>query len=368
LTLPLMVAIQLVSARIGYVTRRGLAANIKRAFPPAVLWMVVGLLVTANILNLAADIAAMAQALHLVVGGPRGAYAVGFGALCLALQVFMRYHAYVRWLKWLTLALLAYVAVAFTVELDWRELAWQLALPGWAVGHDALVMIVAVFGTTISPYLFFWQAALEMESGRDGRPRARGEVRRQLRRIRADTLVGMTFSNLIGFFIILATAATLHAGGGVRIETSAQAAEALRPVAGDLCFLLFCLGIVGTGLLAVPVLAGSAAYAVAEAAGLPASLDARLERGEGHAFYAVIAAATAGGVALCFAPVDPVEELFWVAVLNGVVALPIMAVMMLLASRRAVMGAHVIGPRLRLAGWCATVAMGFVVAAMLLTV
>ncbi|WOB76834.1 NRAMP family divalent metal transporter [Achromobacter xylosoxidans] len=368
LTLPLMVAIQLVSARIGYVTRRGLAANIKRAFPPAVLWMVVGLLVTANILNLAADIAAMAQALHLVVGGPRGAYAVGFGALCLALQVFMRYHAYVRWLKWLTLALLAYVAVAFTVELDWRELAWQLALPGWAVGHDALVMIVAVFGTTISPYLFFWQAALEMESGRDGRPRARGEVRRQLRRIRADTLVGMTFSNLIGIFIILATAATLHAGGGVRIETSAQAAEALRPVAGDLCFLLFCLGIVGTGLLAVPVLAGSAAYAVAEAAGLPASLDARLERGEGHAFYAVIAAATAGGVALCFAPVDPVEELFWAAVLNGVVALPIMAVMMLLASRRAVMGAHVIGPRLRLAGWCATVAMGFVVAAMLLTV
>ncbi|WP_263315969.1 divalent metal cation transporter [Achromobacter xylosoxidans] len=178
----------------------------------------------------------------------------------------------------------------------------------------------------------------------------------------------MTFSNLIGFFIILATAATLHAGGGVRIETSAQAAEALRPVAGDLCFLLFCLGIVGTGLLAVPVLAGSAAYAVAEAAGLPASLDARLERGEGHAFYAVIAAATAGGVALCFAPVDPVEELFWAAVLNGVVALPIMAVMMLLASRRAVMGAHVIGPRLRLAGWCATVAMGFVVAAMLLTV
>ncbi|MFH7107291.1 NRAMP family divalent metal transporter [Achromobacter xylosoxidans] len=367
-TMPLMVAIQLVSARIGYVTRRGLAANIKRAFPPAVLWMVVGLLVTANILNLAADIAAMAQALHLVVGGPRGAYAVGFGALCLALQVFMRYHAYVRWLKWLTLALLAYVAVAFTVELDWRELAWQLALPGWAVGHDALVMIVAVFGTTISPYLFFWQAALEMESGRDGRPRAAGEVRRQLRRIRADTLVGMTFSNLIGFFIILATAATLHAGGGVRIETSAQAAEALRPVAGDLCFLLFCLGIVGTGLLAVPVLAGSAAYAVAEAAGLPASLDARLERGEGHAFYAVIAAATAGGVALCFAPVDPVEELFWAAVLNGVVALPIMAVMMLLASRRAVMGAHVIGPRLRLAGWCATVAMGVVVATMLLTV
>lgn len=367
LTLPLMVAIQLVSARIGYVTRRGLAANIKRAFAPPVLWLVVGLLVMANTLNLAADIAAMAQALHLAVGGPRGGYAVGIGALCLALQVFMRYQAYVRWLKWLTLALLAYVAVAFTIELDWGELARQLALPRLALGRDALLMIVAVFGTTISPYLFFWQAALEMESGRDGLTRSAGEVRRQLRRIRADTLVGMTFSNLIGFFIILATAATLHVGGGVRIETSAQAAEALRPVAGDLCFLLFCLGIVGTGLLAVPVLAGSAAYAVAEAAGLSATLDARLGRGEGHAFYAVITAATAGGVALCFAPVDPVEELFWAAVLNGVVALPIMAVMMVLASRRAVMGAHVIGPRLRLAGWCATVAMGGVVAAMLAT-
>ncbi|MGE8656796.1 MAG: NRAMP family divalent metal transporter [Achromobacter sp.] len=367
LTLPLMVAIQLVSARIGYVTRRGLAANIKLAFPPAVLWVVVGLLVAANTLNLAADIAAMAQALHLVAGGPRGAYAVGIGMLCLALQVFMRYHAYVRWLKWLTLALLAYVAVAFTVELDWGELARQVFLPGLAFSHEALLMIVAVFGTTISPYLFFWQAALEMEAGHADQPRSRSEVRRQLRRIRADTLVGMTFSNLIGFFIILATAATLHTGGGAPIETSAQAAEALRPVAGDFCFLLFCLGIVGTGLLAVPVLAGSAAYAVAEAAGLPASLDARLDRGEGRAFYAVIAAATAGGVALCFAPVDPVQELFWAAVLNGVIALPIMTVMMLLASRRGVMGAHVIGPRLRLAGWSATGVMAVVVAAMLAT-
>ena len=178
----------------------------------------------------------------------------------------MRYQAYVRWLKWLTLALLAYVAVAFTVEVDWPALIRETALPGLALGHDALLMIVAVFGTTISPYLFFWQAALEMESGHDGRPRSGAGLRAQLRRIRADTLVGMTFSNLIGFSSF-ATAATLHADGGAAIQTSAQAAEAPRPLAGDFCFALFCLGIVGTGLLAVPVLAGSAAYAVAEAAG-----------------------------------------------------------------------------------------------------
>lgn len=367
LTLPLMVAIQLVSARIGCVTRRGLAANIKRDFPPIVLWAVVGLLLTANTLNLAADIAAMAQAVHLVAGGPVGLYAAGFGALSLTLQVYMRYQAYVRWLKWLTLALLAYVAVAFTVEVDWSALIRETALPGLALGHDALLMIVAVFGTTISPYLFFWQAALEMESGHDGRPRSGAGLRAQLRRIRADTLVGMTFSNLIGFFIILAAAATLHADGGAAIQTSAQAAEALRPLAGDFCFALFCLGIVGTGLLAVPVLAGSAAYAVAEAAGWPGSLDARLDKGEGAAFYAIIGAATMGGVALCFTPLDPVAELFWAAVCNGVIALPIMSVMMLLASRPKVMGAHVIGPCLRLAGWSATGVMALVVVVMLAT-
>ena len=365
LTLPLMVAIQLVSARIGCVTRRGLAANIKRDFPPIVLWAVVGLLLTANTLNLAADIAAMAQAVHLVAGGPVGLYAAGFGALSLTLQVYMRYQAYVRWLKWLTLALLAYVAVAFTVEVDWPALIRETALPGLALGHDALLMIVAVFGTTISPYLFFWQAALEMESGHDGRPRS-GAGLRAVAHPRG--YPGWhDFLEPDWLFIILATAATLHADGGAAIQTSAQAAEALRPLAGDFCFALFCLGIVGTGLLAVPVLAGSAAYAVAEAAGWPGSLDARLDKGEGAAFYAIIGAATMGGVALCFTPLDPVAELFWAAVCNGVIALPIMSVMMLLASRPKVMGAHVIGPCLRLAGWSATGVMALVVVAMLAT-
>lgn len=367
LTLPLMVAIQLVSARIGYVTRRGLTANIKQHFSPTVLWLVVGMLVIANTLNVAADIAAMAQALHLVIGGPTGAYAIAFGALSLTLQVFMRYRVYVRWLKWLTLALLAYVALVFTVRLDWPALARQIFIPGLTFDRDTLTMIVAVCGTTISPYLFFWQAALEVEGGDTGQPRAGHDVQRQLRRIQSDTIAGMAFSNLIGFCIILSAAATLHRAGITDIQTSAQAAEALRPLAGDTCFLLFSLGIIGTGLLAVPVLAGSAAYAVAEAAGWPASQDARLEMGEGRAFYAVLAAATLGGVLLCFMPIDPVKGLFWSAVLNGVIALPIMAVMMRMASRREAMGAHVIGPRLRFVGWLATGFMAGVIVAMLTT-
>ena len=372
-TLPLMVAIQIVSARIGYVTRRGLAANIKTSFPRWVLLTVVGMLLVANTLNIAADIAAMAEALRLLVGGSAHIYAVTFGLFCLVLQVFLPYQTYVRWLKWLTLALLAYVAVAFMLHLDWWQVASEVFRPRLAVSHDMLLMVVAVFGTTISPYLFFWQAGQEMEDTNTGAATAGGahtlkEVKHHLRRIKVDTVVGMTFSNLIAFFIILTTAATLHAAGVTDIQTSAQAAEALRPIAGDFTFLLFSLGIIGTGLLAVPVLAGSAAYAVAEAAGWQGSLSLRLEQGEGRGFYGVIAAATVGGVILCFSPTDPVKELFWAAVLNGVIAVPIMAVMMLLASRSATMGSHVIGVRLRCLGWIATAVMAVMVVAMLVTI
>lgn len=368
LTLPLMIAIQLVSARIGYITRRGLAANIKQSFPASVLWAVVSMLLVANTLNLAADIAAMAEALRLLVGGSAHIYAVTFGLLCLVLQVFMPYRAYVSWLKWLTLALLSYVAVAFMVHVDWSAVARGIVFPDIAFNHDTLLMVVAVLGTTISPYLFFWQAAQEMEDATTGQQvPARREVRRHLLRIRVDTVVGMTFSNLIAFFIILSTAATLRAAGITDIQTSAQAAEALRPLAGDFAFLIFSLGIIGTGLLAVPVLAGSAAYAVAEAAGWSGSLSARLDKGEGRAFYTLIAAATVGGVILCFTPTDPVKELFWSAVLNGVIAVPIMVVMMLLASRPQTMGEHVIRPRLRWLGWIATGVMAITVACMLVT-
>ena len=367
LTLPLMAAIQIVSARIGYVTRKGLAANIRTSFPRWVLLTVVGMLLVANTLNVAADIAAMAEALRLLLGGSAHVYAVTFGLLCLVLQVFLPYKSYVRWLKWLTLALLSYVAVALTLRLDWAAVAGEVLRPRLAFDHDMLLMVVAVFGTTISPYLFFWQAAQEMEDTSDAGLHTPAEVRHHLRRIKADTIVGMTFSNLIAFFIILSTAATLHAAGVTDIQTSAQAAEALRPLAGDLTFLLFSLGIIGTGMLAVPVLAGSAGYAVAEAAGWSGSLSARLDRGEGRGFYGVIAAATLGGVILCFTPTDPVKELFWSAVLNGVIAVPIMAVMMLLASRRSTMGENVIGPRLRWLGWIATATMAVTVGAMLVT-
>ncbi len=367
-TLPLMAAIQIVSARIGHVTRRGLAANIKASFPRAVLLAVVGMLLPANTLNVAADIAAMAEALRLLVGGSAHVYAVTFGLLCLVLQVFLPYRAYVRWLKWLTLALFSYVAVAFTVALDWGAVVREVVHPRLNFDRDTLLMVVAVFGTTISPYLFFWQAAQEMEdaTGRatGNAPGTAADVRRHLRRIKVDTLVGMTFSNLIAFFVILSTAATLHAAGITDIQTSAQAAQALRPLAGEFTFLLFGLGIIGTGMLAVPVLAGSAGYAVAEAAGWQGTLSARLDRGEGRGFYGVIAAATLGGVILCFTPADPVRELFWSAVLNGVIAVPIMAVMMLLASRRATMGEHAIGMRLRWLGWLATAVMAATVIAM----
>lgn len=366
-TLPLMAAVQVVSARIGYVTRRGLAANIRGAFPRWVLLVVVGLLVAANTLNIAADIAAMAEALRLLLGGSAHVYAVTFGLASLVLQVFLPYQSYVRWLKWLTLALLAYVAVAFSLHLDWWAVLRRAAWPQLALNHELLLMVVALLGTTISPYLFFWQAAQEMEDRRDGPPHGAADVRRHLRRIKLDTLVGMGFSNLIAFFIILSTAATLHAAGVTDIQTSAQAAEALRPLAGDFTFGLFSLGVIGTGMLAVPVLAGSAGYAVAEAAGWNGTLSARLDRGEGRGFYGVIAAATLGGVLLCFTPMDPVRELFWSAVLNGVISVPIMAVMMVLASRPAVMGPHVIGPRLRATGWLATAVMGATVVAMFAT-
>lgn len=366
-TLPLMAAIQIVSARIGYVTRQGLAANIKQAFPRWLLLLVVGMLLTANTLNVAADIAAMAEAVRLLAGGSAHIYAITFGLLCLVLQVFLPYKTYVSWLKWLTLALLSYVAVVFSIRIDWWQVLREVVRPHLRLDHDTLLMVVAVFGTTISPYLFFWQAAQEMEDTIEARPHSPKQVRHHLRRIKLDTLIGMTFSNVIAFFIILSTAATLHAAGITDIQTSAQAAEALRPVAGPFTFVLFSLGIIGTGLLAVPVLAGSAAYAMAEAAGWHGSLSARLDRGEGRGFYGVIAAATVGGVLLCFAPIHPVKELFWSAVLNGVIAVPIMAVMMHLASNPRIMGVHVISRQLKWLGWLATVVMAIVVVAMLAT-
>ncbi|HQR11340.1 MAG TPA: Nramp family divalent metal transporter, partial [Casimicrobiaceae bacterium] len=367
LTYPLMVGIQMVSARMGRVTGHGLASNIRRNFPRPVLYAVVALLVVANTINIAADIAAMGEALRLVAGGAMLVYAIGFGVVCLGLQIFLPYQVYVRYLKWLTLALLAYVAVVFTIEVPWRDVALGLVWPRVKLSAEVLTVIVAVFGTTISPYLFFWQAAQEVEE-LNADPAASAlvldpaDARRHLRRIKFDTYFGMGFSNLIALFIIVSCAATLHRNGITDIATSAQAAEALRPLAGDAAFLLFSLGIIGTGMLAVPVLAGSAAYAVAETFEWKSGLDLKLL--EAREFYGIIALATLGGVALDFSPIDPIKALFWSAVINGIIAVPIMVVMMLLADDSRVMGAFTVTRRLKALGWLATWTMGAAVVAM----
>ncbi len=373
-TYPLMVGIQMVSARLGFFTGKGLAANVKAVFPRPVLYGIVGLLLIANTINIAADIAAMGEALRLLLGGSAHLYSVCFGVLCLVLQINLSYETYVRYLKWLTLALLSYVAVVFTVKVHWGSAILALALPRLALDHDTITMVVAVFGTTISPYLFFWQAAQEMEDlrviearngGASPVPHTSAEARRQMRRIRWDTYVGMGFSNLIAFFIILSTAATLHAAGVTDIQTSAQAAEALRPLAGRAAFLVFSLGIIGTGMLAVPVLAGSAAYAVAESFDWRTGMNRKLREAQG--FYGIIGVATVGGLALNFTHLDPVRALIWSAEINGIIAVPIMAVMMLLAARKDVMGDFVIRAPLRRLGWTATVVMAVTVLGMLRT-
>jgi NRAMP (natural resistance-associated macrophage protein)-like metal ion transporter len=369
-TYPLMVGIQMVSARIGRVTGHGLASNIGRHFPRPVVYGIVALLVVANTINIAADIAAMGESLQLVVGGPPHVYAVLFGLLCLLLQVFLTYQRYVRYLKWLTLALLSYVVLVLTIQIPWREVAARSLTPHFSLTAAYLTVVVAVFGTTISPYLFFWQASQEVEE-LDADPDAGAlahapqGAEEHLRRIKIDTYLGMAFSNIVAFCIILGTAATLNAAGVTDIETSAQAASALRPLAGDFAFLLFALGIIGTGLIAVPVLAGSAAYAVTEVFEWKRGLDLKLL--EAREFYTIIALATLGGVALDFSPIDPIRALFWSAVANGVIAVPIMVVMMLLADDPKVMGKFTVKRRLKALGWLATGTMAAAVTAMFAT-
>ncbi|TMH04686.1 MAG: divalent metal cation transporter [Betaproteobacteria bacterium] len=367
LTYPLMVAVQIISASLGRVTGRGLADNIRENFPAPVLYALVIMLLVANTINVAADVAAMGQSLQLVVGGPVHLYAVGFGVVCLALEIYLPYRRYVTYLKWLTLVLFAYVAVALAANVSWSAVLSGIVWPRVPRSSDMLTVIVAVFGTTISPYLFFWQAALEVEEV-EANPKAHAlkqspsQAPSQLRRIDIDTYVGMGLSNAIALFIIIATAATLHQSGTLDIETSAQAAEALRPIAGPLAFLLFSLGIIGTGMLAIPVLAGSAAYAVAETFKWRRGLDRKPREARG--FYAIVALATLGGTALTFSPIDPIRALFWSAVINGVISVPVLIVMMLLAGNVNVMGKFVSSPRLKFVGWLATAVMAAAVCAM----
>ncbi|MHA4870920.1 NRAMP family divalent metal transporter [Duganella sp. PWIR1] len=371
LTFPLMVGIQLISARIGRVSGHGLATNIRRHFPAPLLYLVVSLLLIANVINIAADVAAMGDAVQLLVGGSAHWYAAGAGLLSVVLQVTIPYRRYVKVLKWLTLALLAYVATALMVNLPWLTVLQSMALPKLSWDTAYITTVVAIFGTTISPYLFFWQASQEVEdlhADPEAHALKHGDAEQtaaNLTRMKVDTVVGMGFSNLVALFIMLTTAATLGAHGIKEITSSAQAASALRPIAGDFAFALFAAGIIGTGLLAVPVLAGSAAYAIAGTMRWKNSLE--LSYAGARKFYWIIIAATAIGTLFCFTHIDPMRALFWSAVINGVVAVPVMVVLMLLAAKPAVMGTLVISTRLRCLGWACTAVMAVGVAAMLAT-
>ena len=375
LTTPLMIGIQMLSARIGWVTGEGLAANIAKACPRWLTLLLVGALVVANTINIAADLGAMAEGVRLLAGGHHTVYIVGFGALCVLGQVVFSYERTVRILKWLTLALFAYVAVILSVQVPWRQVGRESLLPwtylpnGVSMG-DYAAMVVAVLGTTISPYLFFWQAAQEVEDNHR-RPEAaalRGHsayAAEHLARIKLDTYVGMLFSNLIALAIVIATAVTLNQHGVTGIQTAAQAAEALRPVAGEFAFAVFALGIVGTGLLAVPVLAGSAAYAVSEVFGWKAGFSHGFREARG--FYLIIGAATGMGTLMGAFELDPIKALIWSAVINGVISVPIMVAMMWIGQSRRLMGALTMSRRHRAFGWSATVVMGLAVLLMLAT-
>ena len=366
-TYPLMVAIQAISARVGRVTGQGLAFNLKQIFPAWTVMLLVASLFVANTINIGADIAAMGASAQLLAGHGAMLFTIAFALLSLLLQVLVPYQRYVRLLKWLTLVLLAYVAVAFTVKLDWPEIGHSLILPKLYGTSDWVTVIVAVFGTTISPYLFFWQSSEEVEimEVKDKLPLTEAPppaARRELTRMGIDTFVGMGVSNLIAIFIILTTAVTLHQRGITDVQTSAQAAEALRPVVGPWAFVIFSLGIIGTGLLAVPVLAGSTAYAAAETFGWEKGLEKRFP--EARAFYGVIIASMLIAILVLFSPLDPIKALFWSAVINGIIAVPIMTAMMVLASRRNEMGVFVATPMQRALGWIATAVMACAAVAM----
>jgi NRAMP (natural resistance-associated macrophage protein)-like metal ion transporter len=368
-TYPLMTAVQAICARIGRVTGRGLATNMAQVLPRPVVSFLVILLFIANTANIGADLAAMGAAAELLAGRWQAGFAVFFAMASLLLQIFIPYHRYVVFLKWMTLALFAYVGVVFTVQIDWAEVLRGTLLPKITWSREAILIVVAVFGTTISPYLFFWQAAQEVEdatlkgSSTDllSTP---GEAPAELSRIHVDTIVGMAFSNLIAFFIMLTTAVTLHRAGITDISTSAEAAEALRPIAGRFAFLLFSLGIIGTGLLALPVLAGSAAYAIGELRGWPTGLE--YKPANARSFYAVITLGMGVGLAIIFLPIDPIRALVWSAVLNGIIAVPLMAATMRVAASRRQLGPFT-APRWQLAlGWTATAAMAAAALALLI--
>jgi NRAMP (natural resistance-associated macrophage protein)-like metal ion transporter len=368
---PFMAGIQEISARLGRITGRGIAGNLRRFYPRWALYSVVGLLLLANIINIGADIGAMGAAVNLLIGGPTLLYCVVFAVVSVLLQVFIPYKAYSSVLKWLTLSLFAYVGTVFVTQVSWSDALRGTFLPGLLFNRECMAALIAILGTTISPYLFFWQSGEEAEqmlvTPRE-RPLKEGSCQaseKPMQRIAIDTYLGMAFSNLIAYFIILTVAVTLHAHGKNHIDTAAQAAEALRPIAGPFASLLFSLGIVGTGLLALPVLAGSAAYAVGEALRWPVGLERKPK--EAKAFYAVLAVATLIGLTINFTKLDPIKALVWSAIINGVTAAPVMCFMMLMASNPKVIGKLHLPVYLRAVGWAAAAIMALAAIGMFLT-
>ena len=367
---PLMAVTQEISARIGRTTGRGLAGNIRRHYPSWVATGCILLLLIANVINLSADLGAMGAVGATVIGGPRAVYVIGFGMFCMLMQVLLQYARYVSLLKWLSLALFAYFGTLLMVRIPWGEVAWGLFVPTFSSDRNFITIVVALLGTTISPYLFFWQSSQEAEDQRE-RPqrdplvRAPEQAPNAFARIRLDTYIGMGFSNLVALAIIATAAATLHASGTTNIDTAQQAAEALKPIAGNLAFLVFAFGIIGTGLLAVPVLAGSAAYAVGEALRWPVGL-ARNPK-EARAFYLTLAVATLAGTGIIFLPFDPIRALYWSAVINGGMVAPIIAMMMAIASSRRIMGRFTLPTSLKFVGWSSVVVMGICVVGLFAT-
>jgi len=368
-TFPLMAAVQLICARIGLITGRGLAGTIRRHYPRPFLYVACLLLLIANVFNIAADLAGMADATRMLTGVPLLVSVPLFGLAILLATVYMTYARFAQYLKWLTAVLLAYVITAFLAKPDWRQVAVATLVPSLRWNGLYITTLVAVLGTTISPYLFFWQASQEVEEekarGRRSVAQRRGATMHELADARLDVATGMLFSNLVMFFIMLATGATLHRAGQVEIETARQAAEALRPLAGDGAYALFGLGLIGTGFLAVPVLAGSASFAVAEVFGWRAGLDLSPRRG--RRFYLVFAGAVAAGMLLNLAGTSSIRMLFLCAVLNGLLAPPLLLLVMLVSNNRAIMGEHANGPWLNVLGWSATAVMSLAAVAFFAT-
>lgn len=377
ITLPLMAAIQEISARIGRVTGRGLARNMRLHYPPWVVFPMVGLLLIANIINLGADIGAMGAAVHLVTGGPTWlplAYALVLTAASLLAQIFFSYERYTQVLKYLTAAMFVYVITGFVVHVPWGQALHGMLVPNIQWNGVYIALLVGVLGTTISPYLFFWQASLESEHvkvtpGKEPLRKAPEQSREALRRIRLDTYLGMGFSNLIALFIMLCAAATLHADPDPArhdVGSAAEAAAALKPLAGNFASTLFAIGILSGGLLAIPSLAGSAAYAVGELFRWPVGLERTPRKAKG--FYASLTIATLLAVALVLSPINPIRALVWAAVINGITAVPIMIMVMLLFSNSKIMGGFTrTGKMLRVGGWIATAVMALAAVAFLLT-